>query len=135
MVIHSLVTAPNVRPAMMYFCSITTVINVGSSATMETAAILPYLIPTVVTNCRSPTVIVLDLSAVSTDAKRYSFQLKIKTSIEAAAIEGAATGKMMCLKSCDIPTPSTRAASSIALGIPSIPDFTSQIARGRLNKE
>ncbi|MEM2960737.1 MAG: hypothetical protein QXU67_03940, partial [Candidatus Bathyarchaeia archaeon] len=104
---------------------------VGISDAIVTAAISPHLIPTVVIKAAMPTVIVLALDPVKTDAKRYSFQLKIKTMIEDAAKAGDAKGKITLLIVLIILAPSTIAASSKAVDIPSIPDFISHIANGR----
>ena len=99
-----------------------------------TAAISPHRIPTVVMKAAIPTVIVLAFDPVKTDARRYSFQLNMKTMIDAAANVGVAKGRMIFLIVLITLAPSIIAASSKAVDMPSIPDFINHIANGRLNR-
>ena len=84
-----------VRPEIIYRWRIATVIIVGISDVIVTAAISPQRIPVVVMNAAIPTVMVRALDPVKTEARRYSFQLNKKTIIAAAAIVGVAKGKMI----------------------------------------
>ncbi len=72
---------------------------------------------------------------VSVAANRYSFQANTQVRIAVTASPGRASGRMTLVSTCQVLAPSTKAASSSSLGMPSMMPRSVQIAKGRLNTQ
>ena len=72
---------------------------------------------------------------VSVAANRYSFQANTQLRIAVTARPGRASGTMTLVRIWKVLQPSSIAASSSSLGMPSIMPLSSQIANGRLNTQ
>ena len=103
--------------------------------TKATAAIVPQLVPVVVTNSDNPVGIVLAYTLVKVEASKYSFHANRKLNKDVTAIPGAARGMINFQNIVNIFAPSTIIASSNSFGIPSIIPFKSQMAKGRLKTQ
>ena len=88
--------------------------------TKATAAIVPQLVPVVVTNSDNPVGIVLAYTLVKVEANKYSFHANRKLNKDVTAIPGAARGMINFQNIVNIFAPSTIIASSNSFGIPSI---------------
>ena len=109
--------------------------SAGRRDTTEIAAISPQLVPVTVTNSASPVVTVRALTLVSVAAKRYSFHANTQLRTAVIAMPGAARGTITFRNTVAMLAPSTYAASSSSVGMPSMIPFRSQMAKGRLNTQ
>ena len=128
-------TAPNVSPATICFCTANKKSNAGTIDTKATAAMVPQLVPVVVTNSDKPVGIVLAWTLVRVEANKYSFHANKKLRRDVTAMPGAARGIISFLKIVNKFAPSTTIASSSSFGIPSMIPFKSHIAKGRLKTQ
>ena len=117
--------APNVKPLTRYLLSTTEKIRIG---------IIDAKAKSAVDRLRPPVkLIVIGITSflLRTNAKTNSFQEKIKQNRVVTAIPGAARGKAMRQKSCQLLQPSIVAASSIATGNSIKKPLIIQTAKGK----
>jgi len=107
-------------------------IIIGIIARTVPADSFPINTPLWVTIAARLTVIVVVSEPVRINAKRNSFQLIIKLKIDADIIPGTAKGTTILKKVPNGDNPSTAAASSISLGMPSKNPIKSQTRNGKL---
>src|SRR5713226_204639 len=127
---------PKVNPATMYRRPITISRSGTSMAITPAAAISFQMISNWVTRPWTPTGKVWAFGvAVRIRANRNSLQAKVNTMVAAAISPGVASGRSTRRKEVHRLAPSTRATSSIPIGISARKPLSIQIAKGRLKSE
>ena len=117
----------------MYFPMTQAKIKGGKIQIVDIAAILSHINDTLVQKLTAATGSVLAFLAVSIKANRNSFQEKMKQKTKVTTSPGNETGSIILKKAPNLEHPSTIAASSSSLGIPSTKLFMTHIVKGMLN--